>query len=424
MTQHAVILSNTFSNSQGGDFRNQLNQSLNFDSTNEEWKVSLGEFIYYPQSWENVREGSNTIEIEISDYRVKELTGRKFFISLWQYIDPPTPHMFYAYRKVKRHMNAIGNPRWSLPGEHKNFRYSKDGKHYLRVNKYLRREEIERSEWVNIVYESFDSEYNPTPGQTPYQFQYIDYAKLRNNDGYFTPYSCVARIPIIPRKDGTIDRKTVKVPPGSYTADKFLDTINQLLSKSLYDVEFGYRKFPYDYTGVEPIFFIDYVSTTNTATLKVDEDYHEMTNVKIRFHPILQYLLGFVKFLGQDLDWIKWPRNKELRKHPGPNRGNLTYFKFEGKHAIDVTKPTIANLFLFCDICEPMIVNEQKLQLLRMIQLDSQNHLIFPLQLRKISNLLVHQIKIWITEDLFNPNPIVMSDTFVKLIFKRFKKCN
>jgi len=58
---------------------------------------------------------------------------------------------------------------------------------------------------------------------------------------------------------------------------------------------------------------------------------------------------------------------------------------------------------------------------LRMIPLNSQNHLIFPLQLRKICNLIVQQIKIWITEDLFNPNPIVMSDTFVKLIFQRVK---
>src|SRR6266853_34836 len=117
MTQHAVILSNTFSNSQGVDFVNHLNQSLKFNSTDEEWKVSLGEFIYYPQSWENFREGSNTIETEISDYRVKELTGRKLFISSWQYIDEPDPFAFYAVHKIRRHRNAAGNPRRSLPGE-------------------------------------------------------------------------------------------------------------------------------------------------------------------------------------------------------------------------------------------------------------------------------------------------------------------
>jgi len=303
MTQHAVILSNTFSSSQGGDFTNHLNQSLKFNSTNEEWKVSLGEFIFYPQSWENVREGSNTIEIEISDYRVKEVTGRKLFISSWQYIDQPDPFVLGAEKSVRRWGDTLYNPRWSIPGEHKNFRYSKDAKHYLRIHKYLRIEEVEDNpKWKNVYYESFDSAYNATPHQTPYQFQNIDYAKFRNNDGYFTPFSCIVQVPIIPRQSGNTARNSIKVPPGFYTADKFLDIINQLLKISLHDVEFGFRKFPYNYTGNEPVFFIDYVSATHTVTLKVDEDYHEITNVKIRFHPILQYLLGFVKFLGQDLD--------------------------------------------------------------------------------------------------------------------------
>src|SRR5277367_4961731 len=71
--QEIVYLSNSFCkndfpNNQAGNFQNKLNKSLTFKTKG---KVALSEILYTPGSWDNVRQGSNAIGIEISNYPIK-----------------------------------------------------------------------------------------------------------------------------------------------------------------------------------------------------------------------------------------------------------------------------------------------------------------------------------------------------------------
>ena len=51
----------------GGEFYNDLNQNFYIG---EGRRVGLAEIFYTPNSWDNVRDGSNTFELEMSDYPI------------------------------------------------------------------------------------------------------------------------------------------------------------------------------------------------------------------------------------------------------------------------------------------------------------------------------------------------------------------
>src|SRR5277367_2489438 len=83
--QEIVYLSNSFCkkdfpNNQAVNFQNKLNKSLTFKIKR---KVALSEILFTPGSWDNVRQGNNSMEIEISNYPIYDAENslKKLFVN-------------------------------------------------------------------------------------------------------------------------------------------------------------------------------------------------------------------------------------------------------------------------------------------------------------------------------------------------------
>ena len=69
---HSVILCSDWSKgmypeNSGGKFTNLLHSNLNF--SREDWSVALTDVIYTPDTWSNVREGFNDIQIRMKGFK-------------------------------------------------------------------------------------------------------------------------------------------------------------------------------------------------------------------------------------------------------------------------------------------------------------------------------------------------------------------
>ena len=60
---------NEFPENHGGDFRNILNHGFRF-APRHHVKVGLGEMLYIPGSWDNIRGSENYYDIELVDYPI------------------------------------------------------------------------------------------------------------------------------------------------------------------------------------------------------------------------------------------------------------------------------------------------------------------------------------------------------------------
>src|SRR5277367_2261485 len=109
------------------------------------------------------------------------------------------------------------------------------------------------------------------------------------------------------------------------------------------------------------------------------------------------------------LDLVQQHRPQCIEGYPLYNywRQELTYFRTTFPQPCAMRANSLTKFYLFCDICEPMIVNTQRHNLLRMVVSDAgmatnpANQITFPLQYRKICKSLVTSIRIWMQEDLF-----------------------
>src|SRR5277367_937695 len=139
--------------------------------------------------------------------------------------------------------------------------------------------------------------------------------------------------------------------------------------------------------------------------------------------------MGMTKYLADDYGIISRPEKKDVRsgnmeKH---GRQELTYFGTTFPQPCAMRANSVTRFYLFCDICEPRIVNNQIYQLLRMVgssdagmATNPANQITFPLQYRKICKSLVTSIKIWMQEDLFSRKEInIASDVYVKLVLQQ-----
>src|SRR6266853_48143 len=78
-----------FPENHGGSFYNTLNQKLHLETGN--WHVGLAEVLYEPNSWDNVREGRNTVQFELWDYPISVRTPIQLWVS--DYSMQPPGHM-------------------------------------------------------------------------------------------------------------------------------------------------------------------------------------------------------------------------------------------------------------------------------------------------------------------------------------------
>jgi len=64
----SVYCKETYPDNNGMEFYNDFNQNLYL---NDMWKVGLAEIQYTPNAWDNVRDGKNTIDMELFEYPVQ-----------------------------------------------------------------------------------------------------------------------------------------------------------------------------------------------------------------------------------------------------------------------------------------------------------------------------------------------------------------
>ena len=111
-----------------------------------------------------------------------------------------------------------------------------------------------------------------------------------------------------------------------------------------------------------------------------------------------------------------------MRVHDRHNiRTVLTYKTKTSDFVCDITRNTLRRMYIFSDVCKPIIVNDLRLSILRMVTIDSAAHIayaVFPFEFRDIAKNYISNIKIWFTEDLFGEIPLVLSpNLYIKLIF-------
>ena len=104
--------------------------------------------------------------------------------------------------------------------------------------------------------------------------------------------------------------------------------------------------------------------------------------------------------LRHTAEWIKWPRNVAFTSlWNGDIRERRTYHKYVCPYAFNLYKPVISTLYIFTDIIKPVVVNEDRLQILQMVDMGKEtqiSHVVFPLHFHAINGASINQIKIWI----------------------------
>src|SRR5258707_1678756 len=124
MTQHGIILTND--SQMGNNFTTILNSSLPFDNlADEEWRISLGELLYYPYQWPTIRDKHNTIEIELSDYYLKSFVSREFYFTKWDVTNKIGPQHFIYEAPSEIADSLIAQSRYqACPGKTSDFSIS------------------------------------------------------------------------------------------------------------------------------------------------------------------------------------------------------------------------------------------------------------------------------------------------------------
>src|SRR6266853_1631806 len=87
-----------FPENHGGSFYNTLNQKLHLETGN--WHVGLAEVLYEPNSWDNVREGHNTVQFELWDYPIFVRVPIKLWVAEYS-MQPPGDMHPYEFTMTK-----------------------------------------------------------------------------------------------------------------------------------------------------------------------------------------------------------------------------------------------------------------------------------------------------------------------------------
>src|SRR5277367_561782 len=236
---------------------------------------------------------------------------------------------------------------------------------------------------------------------------------------------------------------TIHIPEGHYFDRSFVDVFNKTVNMGLEELygssthQMGISEWPMLYNGPPnpPMFYLEILEIQKDSLnllyyrINIDDDYHKATKLSLKINRELQHLMGMTKYLADDYGIISWPEKKNFRRGNMEKnaRQELTYFRTTFTQPCAMWANSVTRFYLFCDICEPMIVNNQRCQLLRMLgssdagmATNAANQITFPLQYRKICKGLVTSIKVWMREDLFSRQEInIVSDVYVKLVFQQ-----
>src|SRR5277367_4590007 len=445
----AVIVSPKFDiNKDCSVFNNELNQSLDFGDA--KWKVTFGEMLYHPSGWFNVRVNHNTFDIEINNYLEPPIILYKIHFISWEYANnrglpsihriehtstlKAETHLGYFYSPGSKDQYELNNPKPIL----RLYRFREMAREHVLADDEPDPNH-ERCKWKYFyVYDVYESEYNSNPLTQPYYFRKIDYTLQRTIiDGILHTHWIMANVDGNVRR-GSEYRKSVRLymPPKYYDEHLFALEFNELIIKGLSWI-FTYPKPPGSH--VYPInFHVDAILTPlvemNTkminnkmyTTIQIEDDYHKACNLRIKFHSSLAFQPGFAENLWQDESWISWAIDKTpMRVHDRHNiRTVLTYKTKTSDFVCDITRNTLRRMYIYSDVCKPIIVNDLRLSILRMVTIDSTAHIayvVYPFEFRDIAKNHISNIKIWFTEDLFGEIPLILSpNLYIKLIFQKF----
>ena len=127
-------------------------------------------------------------------------------------------------------------------------------------------------------------------------------------------------------------------------------------------------------------------------------------HLKVRLHPTLQFQLGLVDYLSDDLGWVD-------------------RVEVWGKHPCDMSRNTLRSMYVFCDIIEPNMVCDRLIPLLRFMSVDASSHQISyeafgRLIPRLVNKTSVLNIRVWFSEFWHGQTSLALSaDTVVRLQF-------
>src|SRR5271156_438294 len=158
----------------------------------------------------------------------------------------------------------------------------------------------------------------------------------------------------------------------------------------------------------------------NVAALILNEEFFKDTQFSIKINRYMQYQMGFTNNPLYDLGWINWyPRKVEIETN---KIASVFWF---GHLVPDLTRNPPKSLYIYCDIIENSQVGSKKLQLLRILPVNSSTALVAhesfaALQYRRINKNNVATISIRITETPFGNPMRIGPPVYVKLLFHKY----
>src|SRR5277367_4932426 len=379
-----IILSPQFGSSmQNGEFTTKLNQAIDF--ADKKGMVSLAEIMYQPKGWYNIRNGHNTFDMEVSGYL--DVQGVPFDLKFtsWEYLDKSDGKKEVAIvRKTSKYGEYQLN---NAPGIRTKY-VKNNPKPILRLYRFNRSHQVTYDyDW--LYYSVHDSEFNDLPDVQQYYFKNVDYEtwNAKKIDVFnIYPNKVNALVDGNQRRHRLYKRITSQtIPPGYYDDG--------------------------EYKPVELV--IQYANNQQQCVIYVEDDYQKASNLRIKLHNSLAYQLGFIEYQLQEFPWISWATGN-VREFGAP-RKKLDYVTCESKYGYDLSRNTLRKMCIFCDMCKPIIVNERRMQLLRILPIDMNSQLsyaVFMPEFREVIQKRIDTIRVWFTEEIFG-EPIVLTDNII-----------
>jgi hypothetical protein len=372
----SLLCKDAYPENNGGNFHNYLNQELHLDGG---CKIALSEVIYEPNSWDNVREGSNDVKISMhfkpeiriqiriyyneanynkydAEFGIFRIEGR---LSGWHPITSFNPTNRLAYIKnVQASWTFLTefNQKSSIVETDAIFRFENpvvfDG--YIMQNQYITVKALMR-EIIRVVHEGIEAmiaKYNiyDVAGQAiEYDHADIKY-QLKSHEGYW--------------------------------------------------------------------FWMDEVD--GRVKMYVMTSWHSSSDFQIWFHPALQHILGLTDFPAHDIGWISF-------EGAAPSLIGKYYESVVWSNTvdgIDLMRNTFKSLWVYCDIIKPSFVASNMQPLLRLLPVKNDSNVISyevmaNLHHHRIIQNNVQTIHIWFTESHDGPPMKMYADSYIRLLFMR-----
>jgi hypothetical protein len=391
----------------GGDFTNNIATPIEVSTFGHE-SVCLSEIIYQPYSWDNIREGSNEIEVGVEGY-VENYTG---------YVD-------FRYESAER---------VDLPS---NFCYWK---------LHVMVEGIKKTYFTHDIHKSDDPpsgfkdlslfyNYNWVPGPRGYgagwtdsvQFDKIDYS---TNDPAANTRVFKVWLENKPVRFRGQKVFTCKIPTGYYSDvanlfKKINDCIESVFTNNIKVVTTAPK---IKHVNNDNVYWVMFTECMQKATVITSGAFMKDTNFAIKLPQEIQHILGFTQYLSHDIGWV----SPYVEANPVEEVKSLIEWRgtstdksvgiLSAEWPWDLTKNTIRAFWVWCDIIQPNIVNDQMLPLLRIVLVDiSENQISYAmfgnLHYARLNSGKIQKIRIWITEDPDKQPIKFRGEVIVKLQF-------